>query len=168
MLLRAGDDSSKPNAVERETAENECEEDEEEEEEEEEDKVSVGGGAVLDMESAQRRLSDTAEWLNQKFNQPWFEPEGVEVDARLRQKQEEERRAAVERGEGGGGGGGLSETGSPFGLAYGWMKRQVERDPDLASALYIGVYIGLLLFASRSLVSSYKEAVWNPAHGKLF
>ena len=31
MLLRAGDDSSKPNAVERETAENECEEDEDEE-----------------------------------------------------------------------------------------------------------------------------------------
>ena len=60
MLLRAGDDSSKPNAVERETAENECEEDEEE------DKVSVGGGAVLDMESAQRRLSDTAARLRDR------------------------------------------------------------------------------------------------------
>ena len=121
-------------------------------------------GAVANMDSAQKKLSETGEWLVEKFNEPWFD-ETVEVDARLRQKQEEERAAVEAAGQSGSV---FRAASSSFGAVYSWAKRQVERDPELASALFIGLYIGFLLFVAKSMVVNYKETVWNPAHGRLF
>ena len=50
----------------------------------------------------------------------------------------------------------------------GFLTRLVDKDPELAQALFIGGYVAILLYVSESLVVQYKQDVWNPTHGKLF